>query len=67
MAYYENAGKCPGCGTPSLPRIADESSAMAATCQNPECRRVFDRAGVQVGRWTEGYSEYEAEGKLERI
>ncbi len=56
---YENANNCPGCAGPTLPRFT-EGSADAVACQNPECRRVFDRNGIEVGRWTEGYAAYEA-------
>lgn len=54
-----NCALCPACGKHTLPRL-DEGSADAAACQNAECRRVFDRAGVQLGRWTEGYGTFEA-------
>ncbi len=55
---HTNAIKCPGCGARSLPRFDGSENAVA--CQNPECRRVFDRVGMQVGRWTQGYGAYEA-------
>ncbi len=59
---YVNARECPGCGTASLPAIDAGSKATAVVCQDPQCRRVYDRDGVQVGRWTEGYGVFEPLG-----
>ena len=58
MMYCSPCGVCPGCQAESLPILQGE--ANAACCQNGECRRVYNREGLQVGRWTEGYKEFAA-------
>jgi len=56
MPSHDDATACPSCGGRTLPPLRDYGHAVA--CQNPDCRRVFDRNG-EIGRWTEGWEKYQ--------